>query len=84
MSGLSRAQVEALADARANSGERQTGLHKGGTWWYTEGQGGSHHHNTVQSLIERGYLRTWVRGTIAHITDAGVDALADFIEEQKA
>jgi hypothetical protein len=46
------------------------------------------HHGaqTVLALIKRGYLQLWGkgRGRVAHITDAGEKALAEWREEQAA
>jgi hypothetical protein len=42
--------------------------------------------NTVLALVERGYLQLYGKGkaTVAHITDAGEKALAEWREEQAA
>lgn len=69
-------QIEALSDARAAIKGR--GLERSGQYW--SNRYGTHHHNTVRSLIDRGYLQTYVKGEIAHITEAGEMALAQEIE----
>lgn len=69
-------QIQALADARAAINGR--GLERSGASWCN--RYGSHHHNTVQSLIDRGYLNTYCGGEIAHITEAGEAALETELE----
>lgn len=84
MARLSEAQLRCLSDASACAGSR--GLERSGARWYPSwryGPGAGHDHNTVRSLVDRGLLRLYVRGTVAHATDIGREVLADYQERQE-
>ena len=81
---ISNSQIKALSDALANSGHGKTGLVKSGSSWGAEDRRGnpvgeSHSNRTVQSLVDRGMLRIYVGGTVAHITDSGSETLEIFL-----
>ena len=80
---MNRNQIEALADAEAHSRIKPTGLIKLGCGkWCAENSSinFSHHNNTIRWLVDRGYMQLYVHGTVAHITDSGLRALAEFRE----
>lgn len=76
-------QIKALADARAFSGQGKTGLvrQSGKFWAVNLDYADCHAHQTICSLVDRGYLQLFVKGTIAHITDSGIRALEDAKQE---
>lgn len=77
MKSPSRKQIAALADAHSQSGHGKTGLVCSGKRWFIDDDryASSHSHRTVQSLVERGLLRLYAGGSVAHITDSGIEIL---------
>lgn len=77
---MTRNQLRCLADARAEINRR--GLVCWGRTWSAERNGAEvYDRRTVQSLIDLGWLRTWAGGEVAHITEAGEEALRDALGE---
>lgn len=77
---MTREQLRALADARA---EPRRGLIGHGQSWSTERPSATPHSAiTVRSLVDRGLLRLWARGTVAHITELGETALQTELEPE--
>lgn len=74
---LNTNQIKALADALAFSSQGKRGLERlSGQLWSTDDQYSSaHDFRTVSSLVRRGYLQLFCRGSVAHITDSGRNAL---------
>ncbi len=71
---LSKKQIMALSDAKCEV--HRSGLEKCSHGWLANRLGySSHDGKTIQSLVNRGYLQLYVCGTVAHITDMGMDAL---------
>lgn len=75
---MTKNQIKALS-AAAEAYHRR-GLTKTGRNWsevespYPE----SFDHRTIMSLVDRGLLQLWVRGTCAHVTDSGLERLRDY------
>lgn len=78
---LNRKQMMALSSAQ--SAYHRKGLTKmGATWTDLESSiPESHHNKTIMSLVDRGLLKLWVKGTCAHITDMGMERLRDYNEQ---
>lgn len=77
---LSTKQIMALSDA--NSEINRTGLEKCGAKWFGSFENSFGHHNTtIQSLVNRGYLQLYVKQTVAHITDRGIEVLTEEIND---
>jgi hypothetical protein len=75
---LSKLQIMALSDARC--GIHGTGLEKCDRRWLLSRPNSSGHDNkTIISLVERGYLQLYARGSVAHITDMGMDLLSELL-----
>lgn len=80
---LSGKQIEALADAHAEQGRK--GLERSGLSWSSDRSYARYHdHRTITSLVDRGLLRLYVKRTVAHITDIGVMALEDALEDTRS
>lgn len=78
---LSRLQRRALADAYAERGRK--GLKRTVAGWAAPDHLAMDYYNasTIHSLVERGLLQLYVKGTCAHITDHGAsvhDRLCEF------
>ncbi len=71
---LSKKQIMALSDAMGEV--HRMGLVKRSHGWIAErSYNTSHDGKTIKSLVDRGYLQLYVCGTVAHITDMGIEAL---------
>ena len=79
---LTKKQVMALTDAHACAGHR--GLERAGGRWYPSHNARvrtGHANVTVTSLVDKGLLRLWANGQVAHATDLGAGALEDWRED---
>lgn len=70
--------IRCLADAAALP---HRGLERITSGWC--GQAETYPHRTVTELVDRGYLDLYLRGTVAHVTDAGRRALECWREQQR-
>ncbi len=71
MSKLSSTQRMALAEAYV---DRIHGLEKTRAGWLPRKGINGYAANTIQSLIDRGYMRLYAKGTVAHVTELGQEA----------
>lgn len=74
-------QMKALSAAAAAA--HRKGLTKTGRKWseVESPMPESFDHRTIMSLVDRGLLKLWVRGTCAHATDTGIERWLEYKED---